>query len=52
MTGTSMSPIPIAPSGLSRRARRFVEVDGSRVPMQGIRRHRDAWGGRGIQYTS
>ncbi|MFF5313586.1 hypothetical protein [Streptomyces massasporeus] len=48
MAGTSVSSIPVAPSGLSRRAQRFVEVDGIRVPMQGIRRHRDDWVGRGI----
>ncbi|MEU0368820.1 hypothetical protein ABZ070_00880 [Streptomyces sp. NPDC006283] len=48
MTGVSVSPIPVAPAGLSRRAQRFVEVDGIRVPRQGIRDHRDAWTGRGI----
>ncbi|MBT2505864.1 hypothetical protein J7I98_08095 [Streptomyces sp. ISL-98] len=48
MAANSVSPIPIAPVGLSRRAQRFVEVDGIRVPRQGIRHHRDAWIGHGI----
>ncbi|MDG9723783.1 hypothetical protein [Streptomyces sp. DH41] len=48
MTTDSPSPVPVAPEGLSRRARRFVEVDGIRLPRQDIRRHRDAWTGRGI----
>ncbi|MFD6187110.1 hypothetical protein [Streptomyces goshikiensis] len=45
---TSLSPIPVAPAGLTRRAKRFVEVEGVRVPQQGIRRHRYAWIERGI----
>ncbi|MFD5064292.1 MULTISPECIES: hypothetical protein [unclassified Streptomyces] len=45
---TSASPIPAAPADLSRRAQRFVEVNGIRVPRQGIRRHRDAWIEHGI----
>ncbi len=48
MADTSASPIPVAPAGLSGRARRFVEVDGIRVPRQGIHRHREAWIGHGI----
>ncbi|MET7945020.1 hypothetical protein [Streptomyces sp. NPDC005302] len=43
-----MSSIPVAPSGLSRRAQKFVEVDGIRVPVQGIRRYREAWVRLGI----
>ncbi|MFC5856239.1 hypothetical protein ACFPZI_32075 [Streptomyces chlorus] len=43
MADNSVSPIPVAPVGLSSRAQRFVEVDGIRVPRQDIRRHRDAW---------
>ncbi|MFJ8112324.1 hypothetical protein [Streptomyces sp. NPDC096132] len=43
--------IPIAPAGLSRRARRFVEADGIRVPREDIRRHRDVWIERGIPAT-
>jgi hypothetical protein len=43
MTDNPVSPIPVAPAGLSRRARRFVEVHGIHVPRQDIRRHRDAW---------
>jgi hypothetical protein len=48
MADNSVSLIPVAPAGLSRRAQRFVEVDGVRVPRQDIRRHRDAWIGYGI----
>ncbi|UYQ66143.1 hypothetical protein [Streptomyces peucetius] len=46
--GTPASPFPVAPAGLSRRAQRFVEVDGIRVARQCIQRHRDTWLGRGI----
>ncbi|MBW5483519.1 hypothetical protein GPJ59_16910 [Streptomyces bambusae] len=45
---TAASPVPVAPAGLSRRARRFVEMNGIRVPQQGIRRHRDAWIEHGV----
>jgi hypothetical protein len=45
---TPVSPIPVAPAGLTRRAKKFVEVEGIRVPRQGIGRHRDAWIGHGI----
>ncbi|MCX4632608.1 hypothetical protein [Streptomyces sp. NBC_01443] len=45
---TPISPIPVAPAGLTRRAKRFVEVEGIRVRQQGIWRHRDAWIERGI----
>ncbi|MFF0291922.1 hypothetical protein [Streptomyces sp. NPDC005262] len=48
MVGTSASPIPVAPARLGRRARRFVEVNGIRVPRQSIQRHRDAWIEHGI----
>ncbi|MFI6448493.1 hypothetical protein [Kitasatospora sp. NPDC050543] len=48
MADNSASPIPVAPGGLSGRARRFVEVDGIRVPRQGIRRYHEAWIGNGI----
>ncbi|MEU4930631.1 hypothetical protein AB0G54_29675 [Streptomyces yokosukanensis] len=44
----SVSPIPVAPAGLSRRAQRFVEANGIRVPSQDIRRHHDAWIGHGV----
>lgn len=44
----SASPIPVTPIGLSRRAQRFVETDGVRLPRQNIRRHRDAWIRHGI----
>ncbi|WP_328390651.1 hypothetical protein OHS81_36870 [Streptomyces sp. NBC_00400] len=47
-TAPLVSPIPVAPAGLSDRAKRFVEVDGISVPRQEIRRHRDAWAGHGI----
>ncbi|MGR6968229.1 hypothetical protein ACU639_01195 [Streptomyces cynarae] len=45
---TSASPIPVAPADLSRRAQRFVEVNGIRVSQQSIRRHRNAWIEQGI----
>ncbi|MFD5872163.1 hypothetical protein [Streptomyces sp. NPDC060322] len=45
---TPISPIPVAPAGLTRRAKRFVEVEGIRVPRLGIGRHRDAWITHGI----
>ncbi|MFD7082394.1 hypothetical protein [Streptomyces sp. NPDC059918] len=44
----SASPIPVGPAGLSRRAQRFVELDGIRLRRQDLRRHRDAWAGHGI----
>ncbi|WP_455361475.1 hypothetical protein [Streptomyces sp. SYSU K21746] len=43
MAGNPVSPIAVAPAGLSRRAQRFVEVDGICVPRQDIRHHHDAW---------
>ncbi|MEU7024365.1 hypothetical protein ABZ990_27470 [Streptomyces sp. NPDC046203] len=46
--GEPVSPIPVAPAGLTRRARHFVEADGIRVPRQDIRHHRDAWIEHGI----
>ncbi|MER6782380.1 MULTISPECIES: hypothetical protein [unclassified Streptomyces] len=46
--GSPVSPIPVGPTGLSSRARRFVEVAGIRVPRQDIRRHRDAMIRHGI----
>ncbi|MFF3591760.1 hypothetical protein ACFYYI_32085 [Streptomyces sp. NPDC002387] len=45
---TSTSPIPVAPTGLSRRAERFIEVNGIHVPQQSVRHHRDAWIGHGV----
>jgi hypothetical protein len=45
---TPVPPIPVAPAGLSRRARGFVEADGIRVPRQSVQRHRDAWLGRKV----
>lgn len=49
MTASSpVSPIPVGPTGLSSRARRFVEVAGIRVPGQDIQRHRGARIGHGI----
>ncbi|MFF1691277.1 MULTISPECIES: hypothetical protein [unclassified Streptomyces] len=44
----SVAPIPVGPVGLSRRAKKFVEVHGIRLRRQDIRRHRDAWIGHGI----
>ncbi|MCX4713527.1 hypothetical protein ABTY35_25860 [Streptomyces fimicarius] len=43
-----VSPIPVGPAGLSRRAQRFVEVEGIRLRRPDLRRHRDAWTGHGI----
>lgn len=40
---TPMSLIPVPPAGLTRRAERFAELDGIRVPQQGLGRPRDAW---------
>ncbi|MFB7708834.1 hypothetical protein [Streptomyces sp. NPDC056105] len=48
MADSFVSPVPVGPAGLSCRAQRFVEVDGIRVHRQDIRRHRDAWVGRGM----
>lgn len=48
MADNPLSPIPVAPAGLSRRAQRFVEVEGIRVHRRDIRRHHDAWIGQGI----
>ncbi len=39
--------IPVA-AGMSRRAQRFVEVEGLRIRRRDIRRHRDVWIGHGI----
>lgn len=44
----AVSPILVAPAGLSRRARQFVEADGIRLPRQDLRRHRDVWLAHGI----
>ncbi|MFD7163646.1 hypothetical protein [Streptomyces violascens] len=48
MAGASVSPMPVAPARLSRRAQWFVEVNGIRVPQQDIRCHRGAWIGHGV----
>lgn len=45
---SSISPIPVAPAGLTGRARSFVEVHGIRVPQLGIGRLRDVWITHGI----
>ncbi|WP_328940776.1 hypothetical protein OG259_03220 [Streptomyces sp. NBC_00250] len=45
---TSPSPTPVAPDGLSRRAKGFVEAYGVRVPVTDIRPYRDAWIGHGV----
>ncbi|MGW1520895.1 hypothetical protein [Streptomyces sp. NPDC002287] len=42
------SPAPVGPVGLSRRAQRFVEVYGIRLPRPDIRGHRDAWIAQGV----
>ncbi|MBA2952029.1 hypothetical protein [Streptomyces himalayensis] len=43
MADARVSLPPLAPEGLSRRARYFVEVHGLRVPRPDIRPHRDVW---------
>ncbi|MER7967750.1 hypothetical protein ABTX35_01825 [Streptomyces sp. NPDC096080] len=48
MTGNSVSPILVAPAGLTRRAKIFVEAHGISVPRQGVGGHRDAWIKHGI----
>lgn len=47
-TDGPVSPIPVAPVGMSPRAQRFVEVEGLRIHRQDIRRHHDVWIGHGI----
>ncbi|MFB6824301.1 hypothetical protein ACFCXA_22240 [Streptomyces virginiae] len=44
----SVPPIPVGRAGLSRRAQRFVEVDGIRLRRPDLRPHRDAWTEHGI----
>ncbi|GGU60942.1 hypothetical protein GCM10010274_57170 [Streptomyces lavendofoliae] len=48
MADQPVSPVPVAPAGLSRRAQRFIETEGIRVRRQDIRRHHDAWIEHGI----
>ncbi|MCX4967184.1 hypothetical protein OHA98_20860 [Streptomyces sp. NBC_00654] len=40
--------MPVAPAGLTDRARRFVEVDGVRVSRQGLGQHRERWIEHGV----
>ncbi|WP_093501350.1 hypothetical protein [Streptomyces sp. Ag109_O5-10] len=44
----SASPIPVAPAGLTDRARRFVEVNGVHVPRRDLRQHRERWIEQGV----
>ncbi|GGS74069.1 hypothetical protein GCM10010222_13820 [Streptomyces tanashiensis] len=46
--GGFVSSVPVAPAGLSGRARRFVEVDGIRLPGQDVLGRRDVWIRHGI----
>ncbi|MGQ4730848.1 hypothetical protein ACUN3E_24655 [Streptomyces sp. Ju416(a)] len=48
MADNPVSPVPVAPAGLSRRAQRFIETEGIRVHRQDIRPHHDAWIEHGI----
>lgn len=48
MADQPVSSVPVAPAGLSRRARRFIETEGIRVRRQDIRRHHHAWIEHGI----
>ncbi|MFF0435504.1 hypothetical protein ACFYU9_25190 [Streptomyces sp. NPDC004327] len=43
-----MSPVPVAPTGLTRRAKSFVELEGIRVPQPDIEDHRGAWIEQGV----
>ncbi|MBP2579810.1 hypothetical protein J3A78_000288 [Streptomyces sp. PvR006] len=45
---TPVSPVPVAPSGLTRRAERFVACEGVRVARHDIECHRDAWIEHGV----
>ncbi|MFF2196380.1 hypothetical protein [Streptomyces sp. NPDC058157] len=46
--GNPVSAAPVGPTGLSRRARNFVEAHGIRLPPQEIRRLREVWIAHGI----
>ncbi|WP_066953614.1 hypothetical protein [Streptomyces lushanensis] len=48
MAATPVSPVPVAPAGLTRRAKTFVESEGICVARQDIERHRDAWIKHGV----
>lgn len=48
MAAPSISPIPVPPAGLTDRARRFVEVNGVRVPQEALGQHREKWIEHGI----
>ncbi|MFE0654578.1 hypothetical protein ACFVZH_39310 [Streptomyces sp. NPDC059534] len=48
MAATPVSHIPAAPAGLTRRAKKFVEVEGLFVPQQSIELLREAWIEHGI----
>ncbi|MET7477453.1 hypothetical protein ABZT17_24220 [Streptomyces sp. NPDC005648] len=48
MAATPVPPVPVAPAGLTRGAKTFVESEGIRVARQDIERHRDAWIEHGV----
>ncbi|MET9160240.1 hypothetical protein ABZX56_21135 [Streptomyces parvulus] len=48
MDDQRVSPLPVAPAGLSRRAQRFIETEGIRLRRQDIRRYRDVWIEHGV----
>ncbi|WCN07339.1 hypothetical protein [Streptomyces sp. M92] len=48
MADRPVSPVPVAPAGLSRRAQWFIETEGVRVCRRDVERHRDVWLGHGI----
>lgn len=48
VAATPVSPVPVAPDGLTSRAKRFVACEGIRVARQGIERHRHSWVERGV----
>lgn len=51
MADQPVSPVPVAPASLSRRAQRFIETEGIRVRQQDIWRLHDAWIEHGIPAT-
>ncbi|MGW4651400.1 hypothetical protein [Kitasatospora sp. NPDC004289] len=48
MAATPASPVPVSPTGLTPRARRFVETEGVQVSRQDLERYRDSWTEHGV----
>ncbi|WP_418961266.1 hypothetical protein [Streptomyces tritici] len=51
MAAAPASPVPVAPTGLTRRAKLFVEVEGIRVRQPDIEGYRSAWVEHGVPAT-